>query len=61
MSGVVTVRTVDGDVTGDTVLFRGDELVVMGLSDSTRVSVADVRSVIAGRPASADVDGGVVA
>jgi len=61
MSGIVTVRTTDGDVTGDTVLFRGDEVVVMGLSTNTCVSLADVESVIAGEPASATADSGVVA
>lgn len=54
MSGIMTVRTTDGDVTGDTVLFDGDELVVIGLSTNTRVSCADVDSVIAGQPADAD-------
>jgi len=53
MSGVITVRTADGDVTGDTVLFEGDEVAVVGVSDTTRISIDDVESVIAGRPAGA--------
>lgn len=64
MSPELTVRRDDApDLTGDTVRFDGDELVVLGRAETVRVKRDDVRSIIAGRPADPDdpaTDEGVV-
>lgn len=56
MSSGLTVRCEDGtDFEGDTIFFVDEgELEVLGTEDATTVYTADVKSIIAGRPAGAD-------
>jgi hypothetical protein len=54
MSPTLTVRTDDGDVTGDTVFVEGDSLRVLGRDETEAVPLDDVESIIADESPGAD-------